>query len=450
MQLADIHDDVDPFRTLLAGHMLPHDLTNICSQLKNESLIRSMSPDRNTLLSEGFMGSIGKAAMLKSRATTLIPADLKKNPDVMKLMDATKSSEVAVTDGDLAKWWPAMAAALAKHYKVSNVRDMVTGARRAVDAASEKLEAEAAASAEETKGDREHSDDLGAKAKDFAKKDAEKRLKSHYGIEDEPEPEAPADPKADAIKNAVKMKALTPFLKAAGYDVPSDADYESTMEIINAGGGLKKLLKKAKKNAKKGKKVKAEDAVKLLDGVAAMMICEHPEMLAEKYGMETLKKLAGALKGGAKAGAYPLLAAAKGLKHATKAGAAAFDDLDNGGEGHKKFGSHALSGLMGLFNRQGRDDMGGKAMAAATKSYLAALAVAEMAKVAQASAGKKKAGIDGKAPEKPKAPTPDELAKTKFDIGGADFGDDEEETPAGHRVPPDERKTKPDMRLGGG
>ncbi len=452
MQLADIHDDIDPFRTLLTGYMSPHDLTYICSQLRNESLQRSVTPIGNTLLSEGFLGSVGKAAMLKSRAATLIPADLKKNPAVAKLMDATKSSETAVTDDSLAKWWPAMAAALAKHYGVSNNNEMMAGARRAVDAASEKLNAEAEESASETSSDREHSDALGSMSKGFAKKDAEKKLKDHFGIEDEP---APVDPKVDANKKAQKLQMLAPVLKTMGLNVTPEMDYDSVMEIVDAaGGGLKKLFKKAKKSAKKAKKLAKEDAVKLLDGVAAMMICEHPEMLAEKYGMETLKKLAGAVKGGAKAGAYPFLAAAKGLKHAGKAGAAAFDDLDSGGEKHKEFGKHALSGLMGLFNRQGRDDMGGKAMAAATKSFLAALAVAEMSKIAQAVAGKEKAGIAGTPPKKP-----EKLADTKYDIGGADFGDDVEETPAGHTkgkkksifdhdLPPEEAATKLDMPLG--
>jgi len=423
MQLAEIRTDFDPIRMLLTGYLAREDLARICSTIRNAPA----GVVRNDLLDEGLMGNLGRAAMLKSKAATLIPSDLKKNEAIAKLIDAAKKSEETVADEGMAKWWQAAGKAIGAHYKVDGAA-LVAAVLPKIKSESDKLNAELRAGQADTDDSRGKADELSKMKKELKHKAAVKALKAKYGVEDEPDPERAA---AAELKKKARAKTLAKLLGIEGGD---DLDPDTLESLFGGGGGggggddvggggggsdpfkkMAKLLKAraalSKKQAAAAKGVPAEDAQNLLIGLARMLMTETP--LSESPKWDAVKRAIGGMS-------MPFRYA--GASAPLKGASTARDDRKSGGEGYKKAGAGFFSGLTSLFSRQGRDQMGGNAVTGAIKSYLTAQAIASMAQAAQSMSAK--AGLGGEkgdAPELETAPEgPTAVPGTEEKPGTAD------------------------------
>jgi hypothetical protein len=122
MQLNDMQRGADPIRIMLAGHLSASDLSRVCSAMKNST----PHVTRNTVLDEGLLDSISKTALLKSRAISLIPHEVKNNPQIAKLLRVAKQSEELVTDKDMVRWWQSLDRIIKKQYNIMPKHDLIS------------------------------------------------------------------------------------------------------------------------------------------------------------------------------------------------------------------------------------------------------------------------------------------------------------------------------------
>lgn len=329
MQLSDIRiEEAAPLRSLLAGHMSAAQLSRVCSAVRNTPA----GAPPNGVIGEQLAGAIGKAAMLKSKAATAIPAELRGHPDIAKMLEVAGKMDAPVTDPSMEKWVAKLAKLVGTKFKV----DPAAIAKIAIP----KAKAEAEKAAAELKAAQDEDGQEGGKAaelaklkKDLAHKKALADIRRQHG--------APDDSPEAAAKKAARAKTLA---KVMGLD-PEGLDPDTLEELVKddgAGGGGKKrggLMRKLSRIAAMRKKMEgrlAKKAATVPKESAQLLLAGIAKMISEDQG------------------------------------GSIWDSL-------KSLGSQAMSGLSSLFGYGKQEEMGEEAMQMALKSYIAARMVAAMA-----------------------------------------------------------------------
>lgn len=365
MQLAGIYDNIDPVRILLTGYLPDHNIAYINSAIRYSQY----GPVRNELISENLIGNLSKAAILKSKAAVMIPKDVRTNPRIAKLIDLAKKIDAPVASDEMSKWWNAVGKEIANLYDGVNKADLISATLPIVKAAEDKLDAELQDRQAETNKSRSKKDELAAK----------KREQKQSGTSNQ------TDEK--------RQRRAKTIAKLLGLENTDDIDPDTLDKLLNMGspsGGrngmglldkIRMFLKhigsiKNLKSVKGLKKLKKEDAELVLNGLAKMVIVEAPRP-------GTLGKLGRGLS-------LPFKYAGAAMKAPLDAASAAYDDWESGAEGHKKVGA----GLISLFSREGRDQLGANAVTNAAKSYLISLAISTMIHRAEAIVAQNDPALD--------------------------------------------------------